>query len=773
MNSTEVIQMTLPALCFKGMVVLPNNEIKVELGRTDSARTIKEIMDSEDKLLVVLSKERFVSSNEDKTNFNKIATVGKVVAHTENGATRRLVIKTIVRCEIDTILSYEPVITVSFTTKPSTSSSQTKELACVRLLVQELDNNARNLFKHNPEVIKKVTEGITPEILTDLFAHNLNLDFNKKLLYLNTIDTTERMILLLADVRHEKEVLKIEEEIDTKVRENVNESQKEFYLREKMKVIQEELGDKAKKESDIEELRRKIYACKMPKSMEEKALNELSRYSMLSAASGESSVSRTYLDFIVSLPWSNSSVDTNELVVAKEQLDKDHYGLDKVKDRILEYLAVCIMTKKTPQAILCLVGPPGVGKTSLAKSIAKAMNKQFIKQSLGGVKDESEIRGHRRTYLGALPGRILQGMKRAGTINPVFLLDEIDKLTSDYRGDPASAMLEVLDAEQNKFFSDNYLEEPYDLSKVFFIATANYLENIPPALKDRLEIVQLSSYTEYEKYEIAKIHLIDKQLEIHGLSKCDFKLSDEALWMLIREYTREAGVRELERYIGTLIRKAIKSILLNKETPIIIDENNISSWLGKPRYAYTKSDTIDQVGIVTGLAYTQFGGDILPIEATSYKGEGRLLLTGKLGDVMKESAQAALSYVKNNASKFNIDESIFKTNDIHIHVPEGAVPKDGPSAGVTLTTAMVSLLTNRKVDHSIGMTGEITLRGRVLPIGGLREKSIAANRSGLKKILIPIENVKDIEDIPATVLEQLQVVPVSTLDEVLNIALID
>ena len=773
MNSTEVIQMTLPALCFKGMVVLPNNEIKVELGRTDSARTIKEIMDSEDKLLVVLSKERFVSSNEDKTNFNKIATVGKVVAHTENGTTRRLVIKTIVRCEIDTILSYEPVITVSFTTKPSTSSSQTKELACVRLLVQELDNNARNLFKHNPEVIKKVTEGITPEILTDLFAHNLNLDFNKKLLYLNTIDTTERMILLLADVRHEKEVLKIEEEIDTKVRENVNESQKEFYLREKMKVIQEELGDKAKKESDIEELRRKIYACKMPKSMEEKALNELSRYSMLSAASGESSVSRTYLDFIVSLPWSNSSVDTNELVVAKEQLDKDHYGLDKVKDRILEYLAVCIMTKKTPQAILCLVGPPGVGKTSLAKSIAKAMNKQFIKQSLGGVKDESEIRGHRRTYLGALPGRILQGMKRAGTINPVFLLDEIDKLTSDYRGDPASAMLEVLDAEQNKFFSDNYLEEPYDLSKVFFIATANYLENIPPALKDRLEIVQLSSYTEYEKYEIAKIHLIDKQLEIHGLSKCDFKLSDEALWMLIREYTREAGVRELERYIGTLIRKAIKSILLNKETPIIIDENNITSWLGKPRYAYTKSDTIDQVGIVTGLAYTQFGGDILPIEATSYKGEGRLLLTGKLGDVMKESAQAALSYVKNNASKFNIDESIFKTNDIHIHVPEGAVPKDGPSAGVTLTTAMVSLLTNRKVDHSIGMTGEITLRGRVLPIGGLREKSIAANRSGLKKILIPIENVKDIEDIPATVLEQLQIVPVATLDEVLNIALID
>lgn len=772
MNSTDVIQMTLPALCFKGMVVLPNNEIRVELNRSDSARTIKEIMDTEDKLLVVLSKKHFVASMDNKTDFNEIGVVGKITAYTETAGTRRIAIKTIVRCEVNSYIEYDPVIRVNVTTKPSFSTSQAKELACVRLLVQELDQSAKSLFKQNPEVIKKVSDGITPEILTDLFAHNLNLDFNKRLQYLNTIDTTERMILLLADVRNEKEVLKIEEEIDGKVRENVNENQKEFYLREKMKVIQEELGDKAKKESDIEDLRKKILDCKMPKSMEEKALNELSRYSMLSAASGESSIARTYLDFIVSLPWSKASIDCDDLVKAKEQLDIDHYGLNKVKDRILEYLAVCIMTKKTPQAILCLVGPPGVGKTSLAKSIAKAMNKQFVKQSLGGVKDESEIRGHRRTYLGALPGRILQGMKRAGTINPVFLLDEIDKLTSDYRGDPASAMLEVLDGEQNHAFSDNYLEEPYDLSKVFFIATANYLENIPPALRDRLEIVELSSYTEFEKFEIAKIHLIDKQLQVHGLSKCDFKLTDEALWMLIREYTREAGVRELERFIGTLIRKAIKTILLDKTVPIIIDENNISSWIGKPRYSYTKLDEIDQVGIVTGLAYTQYGGDTLPIEATCYKGDGRLILTGKLGDVMKESGQAALSYVKNNAQNLNIDPDIFKSNDIHIHVPEGAVPKDGPSAGVALTTAIASLLSNKKVDHTLGMTGEVTLRGRVLPIGGLREKSIAAHRSGLKKILIPIENVKDIEDIPATVLEQLQIIPVATVQEVLNIALI-
>lgn len=770
MNSVDIIELTLPALCFRGLVPLPNNEMKVELSRVDSARTIKEIMNSQDKLLVLLAKKQFLPSAEN-SNYNEIGVIGKIVACTEVGSLKRLVIKTIVRCQINSFIEYSPIIRVNVTTKPSVSTSHTRELACVRLFLQELDQNARALFKSNPEIIKQVSDGVTPEILTDLFAYNLNLEYNKKLSYLNTIDSTERMVLLLQDIRNEKEVLKIEEEIDSKVRQTVNENQKEFYLREKMKAIQEELGDKAKKESDIEELRKKIIDAKMPASMEEKALNELARYSMLSASSGEGSISRTYLDFIVSLPWSNASHDCDDLIKAKEQLDKDHYGLNKVKDRILEYLAVCIMTKKTPQAILCLVGPPGVGKTSLAKSIAKAMNKEFVKQSLGGVKDESEIRGHRRTYLGALPGRILQGMKRAGTINPVFLLDEIDKLTSDYRGDPASAMLEVLDSEQNFSFSDNYLEEPYDLSKVFFIATANYLENIPAALRDRLEIVELSSYTEFEKFEIAKLHLIDKQLQIHGLSKSDFILTDEALWLLIREYTREAGVRELERYISTLIRKAIKTILLEHTDVIKIDENNISAWLGKPRYAYTKLDEDDQVGIVTGLAYTQYGGDTLPIEATCYKGDGRLLLTGKLGDVMKESGQAALSYVKNNSSKFNIDQEVFKTNDIHIHVPEGAVPKDGPSAGVALTTAIVSLLTHRKVDHTLGMTGEITLRGRVLPIGGLREKSIAAHRSGLKKILIPIENVKDIEDVPPTVLEELQIIPVATAEEVLEIAL--
>ena len=400
-----------------------------------------------------------------------------------------------------------------------------------------------------------------------------------------------------------------------------------------------------------------------------------------------------------------------------------------------------------------------------------ALNKQFVKQALGGVKDESEIRGHRRTYLGALPGRILQGMKKAGTRNPVFLLDEVDKLSSDFRGDPSSALLEVLDAEQNKFFSDHYLEEPYDLSHVFFIATANYLENIPAPLRDRMEIVELSSYTEYEKYEIAKRHLIDKQLFIHGLSKCDFELTDDGLWRIIREYTKEAGVRELERFIGTLVRKAIKTILMNKNQKIVIDANNLSDWIGKPKFVYNKVDINPQVGVVTGLAYTQYGGDTLPVEVTYYKGQGKIVLTGKLGDVMKESAQAALSYVRSNASLYGIDEELFIKNDIHIHVPEGAVPKDGPSAGITMTIGIISAFTHRLVNNKVGMTGEITLRGRVLPIGGLREKSIAAHRSGLKTILVPKENIRDLDEVPQSVKDELEIIPIEKVEDVIKIAL--
>jgi ATP-dependent Lon protease len=509
----------------------------------------------------------------------------------------------------------------------------------------------------------------------------------------------------------------------------------------------------------------------MPAHIEEKALYELSRYQTLPASSGESGVIRTYLDFLIDLPWHEVSIDETDISKAETALDSTHFGLEKVKERIIEYLAVKILTGKNPQTILCLVGPPGVGKTSLAQSIAKALGRNFVKQSLGGVKDESEIRGHRRTYLGALPGRILQGMKKAKVVNPVFLLDEIDKLGFDYKGDPSAALLEVLDPEQNAKFSDHYLEEQYDLSQVLFIATANYLGNIPAPLRDRMEIIELSSYTEIEKLNIAKEHLIAKQLETHGLSPDKFEATDEAVMELIRSYTREAGVRQLDRLFGSLIRKAIKIILGDKKDKVRISEDNIVDFLGKPRFSNTKAEKDDQVGVVTGLAYTQFGGDTLPVEVTYYKGKGNLVLTGKLGDVMKESAQAALSYVKSNADKLNIDMDVFHNNDIHIHVPEGAVPKDGPSAGVTITTAIVSALTNKKVDHFLGMTGEITLRGRVLPIGGLKEKSIAAHRSGLKAIMIPMDNKKDLEDIPQDVKDNLEIIPVETIDEIITRAL--
>jgi ATP-dependent Lon protease len=543
-------------------------------------------------------------------------------------------------------------------------------------------------------------------------------------------------------------------------------------LREKMRAIQNELGDKAKRDEEIEELRNKILKARMPKTIEEKALAELARYQSTPAAMAESTIIKTYLDLLVELPWKKSSKDNTDLKKVQDKLDANHYGLEKVKDRIIEYLSVKVMTRRNPQTILCLVGPPGVGKTSLAISIAEALNRKFVKQSLGGVRDESEIRGHRRTYVGAMPGRIIKGMKDAKTVNPVFLLDEIDKMSSDYKGDPASAMLEVLDPEQNAKFSDHYLEEPYDLSQVLFITTANYLENVPAPLRDRMEIVELSSYTEQEKFQIAKRHLIDKQLKAHGIKSDMFTLEDDAIFHIIRHYTREAGVRELNRYIGSLIRKTIKEILMTKNDNVTISSENIETYIGKKRFTHNLADEKEQIGVATGLAYTAFGGDTLPVEVTYYKGTGKLVLTGKLGDVMKESAQTALSYIKANASTYNLDPDLFNNNDFHVHLPEGAVPKDGPSAGITIATAIASAMTHRYVRKDLGMTGEITLRGYVLPIGGLKEKAIAAHRSGLHTILIPKDNTKDIEDIPEEVRNVLEIITVENVSDVFQKALV-
>lgn len=769
-NST-VDQAVLPVIPVRSLIPLPNNEIRIEVGRRESIAALRESTSS-DKYIALAIQKNHLQDNPSPNDVFEYGVVGKLVYDMESGKIHKIKVLGVVRCNFLEFVQTAPFWMARIETAPAYSEDVDKEMATVRILFDEINSGASKIFDSGSDFMKNISEGVTADKLSDVLAFNLKLDLNSKLKYVKEANVGKRLEYIIIDLAKERQIVEIEEKIEEEVRKSINESQKEFYLREKMKAIQEELGDKAKRESDIDDLRDKILKAKMPKAIEAKALQELSRYASMNSMSPENSVSRNYLDFLISLPWYKESKECHDIKKAKEQLDKDHYGLDIVKERILEYLAVKIMTNKNPQSILCLVGPPGVGKTSLARSIALALNKNFVKQSLGGVKDESEIRGHRRTYVGALPGRILEAMRRAKVINPVFLLDEIDKLSSDFRGDPASAMLEVLDPEQNKFFSDHYLEEPYDLSHVFFIATANYLEDIPPTLRDRMEIVEVSSYTEYEKFEIAKLHLIDKQLLSHGLNKCDFNLEDDAIWAIIQKYTKEAGVRDLERHIGALVRKAIKEILLGNPKPVTINASNIEKFLGKPKFDYNKIEKDDAVGIVTGLAYTQYGGDTLSIEVTYYKGNGGLVLTGKLGDVMKESAQAALSYVRANVDKFGIDPSLFEGNVIHIHVPEGAVPKDGPSAGVTMATAIISAFSHKKVNHNVGMTGEITLRGRVLPIGGLREKSIAAHRSGLKTILIPKENVRDLDEIPEGVKKELEIIPVSTIDEVVNYALI-
>ena len=570
----------------------------------------------------------------------------------------------------------------------------------------------------------------------------------------------------------EKELSVIENKINDKVKNRIEENQKEYYLREKMRAIKEELGDVAEADKDADEIRKRLDENPYPENIKKKVKEELSRYEMLPAASGETGVIKTYIDWVMDLPWWQESKDNENLQEASDILDADHYGLEKVKERILEYLAVKQMTNSLRAPIICLVGPPGVGKTSLAKSVAKALNRKFVKISLGGVKDESEIRGHRRTYLGSMPGRFIQAMKKAGTINPVFLIDEIDKMASDYKGDPASAMLEVLDPEQNAMFSDHYIEETYDLSKVMFIATANYLENIPNALRDRLEIIELSSYTELEKIEIAKRHLVPKQMNENGLKSSQLKIEDDMISYLIRYYTRESGVRQLERVIATVCRKSVLAILKDGKRSIKVTKKLINTWLGHEKFEYGKREKKDQVGTVTGLAYTSFGGDVLQIEVTQFEGKGKLVITGQLGDVMKESASIAYDYVRANAKKFKIKPEVFDKTDVHIHVPEGAVPKDGPSAGVTLTTALVSLFTGTPVKADLAMTGEVTLRGNVLPIGGLKEKSMAAHRCGISTIVIPKANVKDLDDVPQAVKDAVTFIPAEKISQVLDAALV-
>lgn len=761
----------LPAIVVRGIVPIPNNDFRTEIGRPISFKALDESENSFGNYILILIQKNPLIENPTPEDIEEYGVLAKTTMKLKlpNGNLKAK-FNVISRIKVKEYFLTSPFFVAEYEETTTITSDIDQEMTLVRMVMSEVVNNANIVLNNAQEVVRTVQSGLTTDKLVDTIVAGLKGNEQDKYRYIAEQNLNTRLKMVLEDVAKQKMVSELEQHINEEVKRSIDESQKEYYLREKMRAIQNELGDKARKEDEVDELRNKILAAKMPKEIEEKALQELARYSSTPPAMAESGIIKTYLDFLVALPWKKASRDSNDLSKVQEKLDKNHYGLTSVKDRIVEYLAVKISTKKNPQTILCLVGPPGVGKTSLAISIADALGRKFVKQSLGGVRDESEIRGHRRTYIGALPGRILTGMKNAGTVNPVFLLDEIDKMSSDYKGDPASAMLEVLDPEQNAKFSDHYLEENYDLSQVLFITTANYLENIPAPLRDRMEIVELSSYTEFEKFNIAKSHLIEKQLKAHGITNKEFSVTDETIYHIIRHYTREAGVRELNRFIGTLIRKGIKEILMEKKPRIDVNLSNVEHYLGKQRFSHNLADINDQVGVATGLAYTQFGGDTLSVEVTYFKGKGSLSLTGKLGDVMKESAITALSYVKANAEKFAIDPTFFDSHDIHVHVPEGATPKDGPSAGITITTAILSAITGKLIDKTVGMTGEMTLRGYVLPIGGLREKSIAAHRSGLKTILIPKENEKDIEDIPNEVKSALKIISVANISEVFEVA---
>lgn len=762
-----------PLVCTRGVVILPGQDIVIDVGREVSLKAVDNAQDNyEGKVILVSQKDVSVEDPGQEDLFG-VGTLCEIrhIRRFENFM--RVKFRGLHRAQLSQMEKSANGDLIQVDLLQSIRQDETEEQALVRMIIDSFEKSS-NLDKFLPkDVIMELSRGIGADQLSDKSVAVLPLALERKQTYLETLGINDRLEMLIQDLEKEKEMDEVEKRINETVKKRIDQGQKDYYLREKLTAIKEELGDVVEQDKDAENIRQRLENNPYPETIKKKVKDELSRYEMLPMASGETGIIKTYIDWLMDLPWWQETTDIKDLNQAQAILDADHYGLEKVKERILEYLAVKQMTNSLKAPILCLVGPPGVGKTSLAKSVARALDRKFVKISLGGVRDEAEIRGHRRTYLGAMPGRIIQGMKKAGVINPVFLIDEIDKMASDYKGDPSSAMLEVLDPEQNALFSDHYIEEAYDLSHVLFIATANYLENIPEALRDRLEIIQLSSYTDVEKTHIAREHLLPKQLEENGLKPSQLKISDEMILYLIRYYTREAGVRQLERTLGTICRKTVLAILKDRKKSITLTKKRIKEWLGNEKVDYGHKEKKDQIGTVTGLAYTSFGGDILQIEANRFEGKGRLILTGKLGDVMKESASIALDYIKAHAKEFHIDPKKFEDCDIHIHVPEGAVPKDGPSAGVTMTTALVSCFSEIPVKANLAMTGEVTLRGNVLPIGGLKEKSLAAYRSGITTILIPKENVRDLDEIPQEVKDAVTFIPVSNVKQVLKNALVD
>ncbi|PFC86004.1 endopeptidase La [Bacillus anthracis] len=772
MSSMNTNERIVPLLPLRGVLVYPTMVLHLDVGRDKSIQALEQAAMDENIIFLAMQKEMNIDDPKEDDIYS-VGTVAKVkqMLKLPNG-TLRVLVEGLHRAEVVKFIEEENVVQVSIKTITEEVEADLEEKALMRTLLEHFEQYIKVSKKVSNETFATVADVEEPGRLADLIASHLPIKTKQKQEILEIISVKERLHTLISIIQDEQELLSLEKKIGQKVKRSMERTQKEYFLREQMKAIQTELGDKEGKGGEVEELREKIEQSGMPEETMKAALKELDRYEKLPASSAESGVIRNYMDWLLALPWTEATEDMIDLAHSEEILNKDHYGLEKVKERVLEYLAVQKLTNSLKGPILCLVGPPGVGKTSLARSIATSLNRNFVRVSLGGVRDESEIRGHRRTYVGAMPGRIIQGMKKAKTVNPVFLLDEIDKMSNDFRGDPSAALLEVLDPEQNHNFSDHYIEEPYDLSKVMFVATANTLSSIPGPLLDRMEIISIAGYTELEKVHIAREHLLPKQLKEHGLRKGNLQVRDEALLEIIRYYTREAGVRTLERQIAKICRKAAKIIVTAERKRIVVTEKNVVDLLGKHIFRYGQAEKTDQVGMATGLAYTAAGGDTLAIEVSVAPGKGKLILTGKLGDVMKESAQAAFSYIRSRAEELQIDPNFHEKNDIHIHVPEGAVPKDGPSAGITMATALISALTGIPVSKEVGMTGEITLRGRVLPIGGLKEKTLSAHRAGLTKIILPAENEKDLDDIPESVKENLTFVLASHLDEVLEHALV-
>ncbi|PFL20693.1 endopeptidase La [Bacillus cereus] len=772
MSSMNTNERIVPLLPLRGVLVYPTMVLHLDVGRDKSIQALEQAAMDENIIFLAMQKEMNIDDPKEDDIYS-VGTVAKVkqMLKLPNG-TLRVLVEGLHRAEVVEFIEEENIVQVSIKTVTEEVEDDLEEKALMRTLLEHFEQYIKVSKKVSNETFATVADVEEPGRLADLIASHLPIKTKQKQEILEIVSVKERLHTLISIIQDEQELLSLEKKIGQKVKRSMERTQKEYFLREQMKAIQTELGDKEGKGGEVEELREKIEQSGMPEETTKAALKELDRYEKLPASSAESGVIRNYIDWLLALPWTEATEDMIDLVHSEEILNKDHYGLEKVKERVLEYLAVQKLTNSLKGPILCLVGPPGVGKTSLARSIATSLNRNFVRVSLGGVRDESEIRGHRRTYVGAMPGRIIQGMKKAKTVNPVFLLDEIDKMSNDFRGDPSAALLEVLDPEQNHNFSDHYIEEPYDLSKVMFVATANTLSSIPGPLLDRMEIISIAGYTELEKVHIAREHLLPKQLKEHGLRKGNLQVRDEALLEIIRYYTREAGVRTLERQIAKVCRKAAKIIVTAERKRIVVTEKNVVDLLGKHIFRYGQAEKTDQVGMATGLAYTAAGGDTLAIEVSVAPGKGKLILTGKLGDVMKESAQAAFSYIRSRAEELQIDPNFHEKNDIHIHVPEGAVPKDGPSAGITMATALISALTGIPVSKEVGMTGEITLRGRVLPIGGLKEKTLSAHRAGLTKIILPAENEKDLDDIPESVKENLTFVLASHLDEVLEHALV-